>query len=125
MDFGLKEWGEGLFVMKIFFTKTMLNEVLKNCEKWYLLMKKLIKTTRNKRSGGSILQNFYNMCLQILLQNLKYNINWACIFYLILVSILSILILSIYEQRVFFFFLLNGQNLLSMTKVICQHSPLD
>ena len=96
----------------------MLNEVLKNCEKWYLLMKKLIKTTRNKRSGGSILQNFYNMYFQMLIQNLKYNINWACIFYLILVGILSILILSIYEQRVFFF-LLNGQNLLSMTKVIC------
>ena len=34
------------------------NEFLKICEKWYLLMWKLIKATRNKRSGGSILQIF-------------------------------------------------------------------
>ena len=34
------------------FYQTLLNEVLKFCKKWYLLMLKLIKTTRSKRSGG-------------------------------------------------------------------------
>ena len=42
---------------KIFF-QTMLNKVLKTCEKWHLLMQKLIKTTRNKRSSDCILQIF-------------------------------------------------------------------
>ena len=54
-------------------------------------MQKLIKTTRNKRSGGSILQIFLR---KVHVQNLKYNIKGVCIFHLILVGILSILILS-------------------------------
>ena len=37
----------------------MLNEVLKICEKLYLLTEILIKTTRNKTSGGYILQIFF------------------------------------------------------------------
>ena len=40
------------------FFQIMLNEVLKMCEKWYLLMWKLIQITRNKRSSGCILQIF-------------------------------------------------------------------
>ena len=40
------------------FLRIIWNEVLKICEKWYLLMEKLIKTTRDERSGGSILQIF-------------------------------------------------------------------
>ena len=40
------------------FSWIIWNEFLKICEKWYLLMEKLIKATRNKRSGGSILQVF-------------------------------------------------------------------
>ena len=35
-----------------YFYQTLLNEVLKVCKKRYLLMLKLIKTTRSKRSGG-------------------------------------------------------------------------
>ena len=51
---------KGKFVTEIFFSDIdELNEVLKILEKLYLLMeKKLIKTKRNKRSGGSILQIF-------------------------------------------------------------------
>ena len=36
----------------------MLNEVLKIGEKCYLMMEKLIKTTRNKDLGSCILKNF-------------------------------------------------------------------
>ena len=45
----------------------------------------------------------------------------ACIFHLILVSILSILTLSV-KNRGWFFFLLNRQNPLSMTEVICRQT---
>ena len=38
------------------FLRIIRNEVLKICEKWYLLFEKLIKAARDKRSGGSILQ---------------------------------------------------------------------
>ena len=96
--------------------------------------KKLIKTTRDKRSGGyvAISQTFVR---SIYLQNLKYSIRKrACIFNFILVSILSIiLILSVKEQGMVWCGvvcvyvcvdwrgrLLNRQNLLSVTKVICQ-----
>ena len=41
--------------MKIFFLQIMMNEVLKSCEKWYLLMYKFIKTNK---SGVSILKFF-------------------------------------------------------------------
>ena len=84
-------------------------------------MQKLIKATKNKISGGLYLTNFYKMYVQ----NLKYNIKGPCMFHLILVGILSILILSVKNRgwgrgggrggRVF----VNGQNLLSVTKVIC------
>ena len=40
------------------FYQTLLNEVLKICKKWCLLMLKLIKTTRYKRFGGCILHIF-------------------------------------------------------------------
>ena len=40
------------------FYPTLLNEVLKVCKKWYLLMLQVVKTKRNKRSGGCILQIF-------------------------------------------------------------------
>ena len=45
----------------------------------------------------------------------------ACIFHLILVSILYFLTLSV-KNRGWFFFLLNRQNPLSMTEVICRQS---
>ena len=51
-------------------------------------------------------------------QKLKYNIEQACIFSLILISIPSSLILSV-KIRGMKGFLLNDQNLLSMMKVIC------
>ena len=80
------------------------------------VMQKLIKTTKNKISGGLYLTSFYKMYVQ----KLKYNIKEACMFFLILVGILSILILSIKNRggwggRVF----VNGQVLLSVAKVIC------
>ena len=40
------------------FLRIIWNGFLKICEKWNLLILKLIKATRNKRSGGSILQIF-------------------------------------------------------------------
>ena len=78
-------------------------------------MGKLIKTKRNKRSGGCILQIFIK-------STLKYNEKKVSIFHFILVGIQSILILSIKNRGRGWFFLLNIQNLLSMTKVICWQS---
>ena len=87
------------------------------------------KNNKRQRSGGyvAISQTFVR---SIYLQNLKYSIKKrACIFNFILVSILSIiLILSVKEQGVVCVHvcvdwrgrLLNRQNLLSITKVICQ-----
>ena len=84
-------------------------------------MQKLIKTTESRISGGLYVTSFYNMYVQ----NLKYNIKGACMFHLILVGILSILIFSVKNREgwggggsVF----VNGQNLLSMMKVICRQS---
>ena len=85
-------------------------------------MQKLIKTTKSEISGGLYVTSFYNMSVQ----NLKYNIKGACMFHLILVGILSLLILSVKNRwaglglgcgggSVF----VNGQNLLSVMKVIC------
>ena len=51
-------------------------------------------------------------------QNLKYNVKQACIFDLILVDFPSSLILSV-KNRGRQGFLLNRQNLLCMTNVIC------
>ena len=73
---------------------------------------KLIKTTRNKRSGGCILQSFVKKYLQ----NFKYNIKRACIFQLTLGGILSIFILLVNNREG----VLNGQNPLSVTKVTCR-----
>ena len=59
------------------------------------------------------------------LENLKYNVKRACMFHLILFGILSILIFSVKNRGVGDARrgrgggLLNGQNPLSMTKVIC------
>ena len=62
------------------------------------------------------LTNFYKKYLQ----NLKYNVKRLCIFHLILVGILYC---PLRAGRVGGGFLLNGQNLLRVTKVICWHSP--
>ena len=70
----------------------------------------LIKTKRNKRSGDCILQN------------LKYNVKKLCTFHLILVGILSILILSVKNRGGREGGFLNGQNLLSVAKVIFRQS---
>ena len=56
------------------------------------------------------------------IQNLKYNVKTVCIFHLILVDILSILLLSVKNRGVVGGGLLNGQNPLSVTKVICRQS---
>ena len=58
------------------------------------------------------------------LENLKYNVKRACMFHLILFGILSILIFSVKNRGVGDARrggggLINGQNPLSMTKVIC------
>ena len=55
------------------------------------------------------------------LQNLKYHVKRGCIFHLILLGIPYILILSV-KNRGEVGDLLNGQNSLSVTKVICQQS---
>ena len=60
------------------------------------VMQKLIKTTKIKTSGGSILFQVFIRCIYV--QNLKYNIKRACIFHLILAGILSILILSVENE---------------------------
>ena len=41
------------------FLQIILNEVLKICEKWYMFWCKLIKTTRNIRSGGALSYKFF------------------------------------------------------------------
>ena len=66
--------------------------------------------TRNKRTASCILSQRY-------LENLKYNVKQAYIFNLILIGIPSNVILTVIN-RGGKGFLLNSQNLLSMTKVI-------
>ena len=89
----------------------MLNEVQIICEKWYLLMgKKLIKATKNKRSGGCILEMFIRSTFKT--WNI-YNVKRACIF-------IWFCPLRTCGGRVGV--LLNGQNPLSVTKVICRQS---
>ena len=67
-------------------------------------------------------ENSYKNLASILMtkscQNVKCNVKKVYIFHLILFGILSILILSI-KNRGVGGLLLNGHNLLSMTKVIC------
>ena len=79
---------------------------------------KAIKTSRNKRSGGCILHIFIRSTY---VQNLIERQCKKGIFHLILVHILSILILSV-MNRVGGEVLPNGQNLLSMTKIIYRQS---
>ena len=54
------------------------------------------EANKNNKKWWLYLTNFYKMCVQ----NLKYNIKGACIFYLILVDILFILILSVKNRGV-------------------------
>ena len=70
--------------------------------------------------GG--MKRWYNLSAYCYLQNLlKYNVKMACIFHLILLGIFSILILPVKNKEVGAC-LLNGQNLLNVTKVICRQS---
>ena len=71
----------------------------------------IAKTTRNKRSDG-----FSYKFSHAVLSKLEVNKKRWCIFHLILVGIPSILILSIGGWGFI------GQNLLSVTKVICRQS---
>ena len=66
------------------------------------------------------LTNFYKKYSSYL-QNFKYNMKKVCIFELILVGIPSIFILPV-KNRGVGGGLLNKQNLLSVTKVICRQS---
>ena len=75
------------------------------------------EANKNNQKWWLYLTNFYKMYVQ----NLKYNIKGACIFYLILVDILFILILSV-KNRGVGGGLLNGQNPLSVTKVFYRQS---
>ena len=76
------------------------------------------EANKNNKKWWLYLTNFYKMYVQ----NLKYNIKGACIFYLILVDILFILILSVKNRGVGGGGLLNGQNPLSVTKVFYRQS---
>ena len=73
------------------------------------------KKTRNQRSSDCVLQIFIE-------STFKTYVKVACIFHLILIGILSILILSIKNRGGGCGDSLNGQNPLSMRKVICQQS---
>ena len=97
---------KGTFVTKILFPD-IVERSSKN-------LRKVIPANKNKRIWWLYLTNFHKKCLQ----NLKYNLKKVCIFHLILVGILSILPLSIKYRGGS----LNGQNLLSVTKVICRQS---
>ena len=101
-----------------YFFQILLNKVLKTCEKWYLLLRKLIKTKRNKRSGGWYLTNFYKKYHQ----NLKYNVKKVYIFCLILIGIPFILILSV-KNRWGGAFCLTGKICLAWQKLFVD-SPL-
>ena len=77
------------------------------------------EANKNNKKWWLYLTNFYKMYVQ----NLKYNIKGACIFYLILVDILFILILSVKNRGVGGGGgLLKGQNPLSVTKVFYRQS---
>ena len=70
--------------------------------------------------GG--MQRWYNLSAYCYLQNsLKCNVKMACIFHLSLLCISSILILPVKNKEVGAC-LLNGKNLLNVTKVICRQS---
>ena len=94
----------------------MLNEVLKICEKWYLLKNKnIIRTAINKRSGGCIfLSVFIRNTFKI------WNIMWKGDVFFV-PNIVSILIFFV-KNRGGGGGVLKRQNPLSMTKVICRQS---
>ena len=97
---------KGTFVTKIFFP-----DIVERSSKNF---RKVIPANKNKKIWWLYLPNFHKKYLQ----NLKYSVKKVCIFHLILVGILSILSLSIKNRGSS----LNGQNLLSVTKVICWQS---
>ena len=84
-------WRKSLF-------QIVLNEVLKTCEKSYLLMQKLVKTTRNKRSSDCILQIFIRSTFKLETQCKK--------FWLVFISIL---ILSIEQENLKYGWSIYGQ----------------
>ena len=98
---------KGTFVTKILFPD-IVERSSKN-------LRKVIPANKNKNIWWLYLTNFHKKYLQNLKCN---NVKKVCIFHLILVGILSILPLSIKNRGGS----LNGQNLLSVTKVICRQS---
>ena len=78
-----------------------------------------VKANINQQEIKDPVANVYKRYLQ----NLKHNIKWRCIFHSILVGMLFILTLSVRNREREGRGLLNGQNLLSMEKVIC-NNPL-
>ena len=103
-------------ILKVCFT--LVRELWKFVENDICWCKSSYKTTRNKRSGGCILQIFIRSSFKTWNTMSKR----VCIFHLFLVGIPSILILSIKNRWEVGGGLLNGQNLLSVTKVICWQS---
>ena len=90
-------------------------------QSWYCLLRKGEEGFRrlllNEQKPLSYLSTVPKKYLKIL----EYSVKRTSIFHLILVGILSIFILPV-KNRGWFFFLLNGQNPLRVTKVICQQS---
>ena len=105
---------KGKFVTKISFSDNV-EWSSKNLWKMISADVKANKNNNKQKIWWLYLTNFYKRYLQ----NLKYNVKRVCILRLILFGILSILILSVKYRGGG---LLNGQNLLSVAKVICRQS---
>ena len=109
---------KGKFVTKISFSDNV-EWSSKNLWKMISADAKANKNNNKQKIWWLYLTNFYKRYLQ----NLKYNVKRVCILRLILFGILSILILSVkYRGWVGGGGPLNGQNLLSVAKVICRQS---
>ena len=119
----LREWGEGWglsesirkgkFMTKIFFSNN-IEWSFKNL--WKMMSADVKANIKQQEIKDPVVYPTKKY-----LQNLKYNIKRGCIFHLILVGIPFVLILSIKNRgagRVFI--MLNGQNPLSITKIICR-----
>ena len=106
---------KGKFVTKISFSDNV-EWSSKNLWKMISADVKANKNNNKQKIWWLYLTNFYKRYLQ----NLKYNVKRVCILRLILFGILSILILSVKYRGGGG--LLNGQNLLSVAKVICRQS---
>ena len=91
----------------------MLREVLKIFEKCYLLMQKLIKTTKNKPSGGCIFQVFTRSTFKTWNTKQKGHIFFIWLWLVLYQSWYCLLITGGW---------LNGQNLLSVIEVIYRQS---